>query len=303
MSKSYILCGGLTPCLQRTLEFDAVTTGAVNRIKKVTETVGGKQINTAQLVQTLGGCARTIGFCGGANGHKLRDLLEAKGLFMESVPVAGNTRICQTLIDHAAQDVTELVEELPPVSAAEQRAFIDHFLKMRADASLITLSGTLPPGFPADFYRTLIAGAEAPVIVDTHGPALLESIQAAPLLVKLNEHELARTFGSDLIDEGAHKLLGQGVEWVLVTRGAAGAVLFSPTERHDFSAPKIHALNPIGSGDAVTAGIAYALSQHRRVAEAVQFGLACGSAQAETLVSGVFDPARARELASQRSGE
>jgi 1-phosphofructokinase family hexose kinase len=303
MRKSYILCGGLTPCIQRTIEFDAVTVGAVNRAIKVTESVGGKQINTARLVQTLGGHACAIGFCGGDNGRKLQELLDAEGLVMESVLVAGNSRICQTLLDRTAQKVTELVEELPPVSVAEQRAFIEHFLKMRAAASLITLSGTLPPGFPSDFYRTLIAGADVPVIIDTHGPALLESIQVAPLMVKLNEHELARTFCGESMEQGARRLLDDGVEWVLVTRGAAGAVLFSPTERRDFAAPKVHALNPIGSGDAVTAGIAYALSQNRGVPEAVQFGLACGSAQAETLVSGALDPVRARELASQWSGE
>lgn len=296
MSESYILCGGLTPCIQRTLEFDALRPGGVNRAKKVTASVGGKQINVARMLKSLGAYARTIGFCGGANGRKLLDLLEAEGLYLESVPAAGNTRTCQTLIDRAAHEVTELVEEMPPVSAKEQRAFIDHFMKLRADASLMTLSGTLPPGFPADFYRTLVEGAGVPVMVDTHGPALKEVLKAAPLMVKLNEHELAATFGTEAIEKSAQKLLAEGVEWVLVTRGAEGAVLLRENGLWKFGVPEVKVLNPIGSGDAVTAGIAFAISQARPMPEAVRFGLACGAAQTESLVSGVLDPVRAVEV-------
>ena len=295
MNESYIFCGGLTPCIQRTLEFDALTVGQVNRAKKATETAAGKQLNVARLVQTLGGYVRTIGFCGGDNGRRLLAMLEAEGLFMESVPVDGNTRICQSLIDHAAKDVTELVEELPPVSDAEQQAFVDHFLKMRADASLITLSGTLPPTFPPDFYRTLLEGAQVPVIIDTHGPALLEALKVSPLMVKLNEHELAATFGS----EGAQQLLDSGVEWVLVTLGADGAELFHKSGHWRYGTPNVNVLNPIGSGDAVTAGIAFAINQDRPMPEAVRFGLACGAVQTETLVAGVLDPARARAVENE----
>jgi tagatose 6-phosphate kinase len=290
MSESYILCGGLTPCLQRTLELESVALGAVNRIRRVTETVGGKQINTARMLKSLGAHVRTIGFCGGENGRKMLGLLKAEGLYMESVPTTGNTRTCQTLIDRAVNNVTELVEELPPVSAQEQQAFIEHFMKLRADAALITLSGTLPPGFPPSFYRTLIDGADSPVIIDTHGPALKELLSASPLMVKLNEHELVATFGSESIDKTAQKMVKAGVDWVLVTRGKNGA--------WKFGTPDVNVLNPIGSGDAVTAGIAFAVSQARPMPEAVQFGLACGAAQAETLISGQLNPSRARELES-----
>lgn len=296
MGKSTILCGGLSPCIQRTLELGSVALGQVNRVQKVTETVGGKQINTARLVQALGGAARTIGFSGGENGRKMMKLLVAEGLYMESVPAVGTTRICQTLIDHTTQDVTELVEELPPVSVAEQQLFMQRFMELRADAALITLSGTIPAGFPSDFYRTLLEGVKVPVLIDSHGPALKAALSSSPLMVKLNEYELAATCEAGSIEESAHQLLTSGVEWVLVTRGASGALLLHKNGKWVFGVPEVRVLNPIGSGDAVTAGIAFALSQARPMPAAVRFGLACGAAQTESLVSGVFDPVRARAL-------
>ena len=50
--------------------------------------------------------------------------------------------------------------------------------------------------------------------------------------------------------------------------------------------PKIAAVNPVGSGDAVTAGMAVDLSRGREVFEAVVTGMACGAANALNLLSG-----------------
>ena len=52
----------------------------------------------------------------------------------------------------------------------------------------------------------------------------------------------------------------------------------------------IEAVNPVGSGDAVTAGMAVELSRGKDVSEAIVTGMACGAANALTLVSGLLKP-------------
>ena len=56
-----------------------------------------------------------------------------------------------------------------------------------------------------------------------------------------------------------------------------------PLAQGGFRPPRIRALNPIGSGDAVTAGIAYGILKGKDIAEGMRLGLACGAANALTL--------------------
>ncbi|MEC0247530.1 PfkB family carbohydrate kinase, partial [Paenibacillus chitinolyticus] len=51
--------------------------------------------------------------------------------------------------------------------------------------------------------------------------------------------------------------------------------------------PAIRAVNPVGSGDAMVAGMVTALRQGRSDADAARFGAACGSANALQMQAGV----------------
>ena len=65
-------------------------------------------------------------------------------------------------------------------------------------------------------------------------------------------------------------------------------------------------MNPIGSGDAVTAGLAVALNEDRDIPESLVLGMACGAANALSLISGTLereDVARLREQVVLRSFE
>lgn len=54
--------------------------------------------------------------------------------------------------------------------------------------------------------------------------------------------------------------------------------------------PTIDAVNPIGSGDAVTAGLAVALNEGRELSTALVRGMACGAANALSVLSGSLNP-------------
>jgi tagatose 6-phosphate kinase len=53
-----------------------------------------------------------------------------------------------------------------------------------------------------------------------------------------------------------------------------------------FSPPRVQTKNPIGSGDAMMAGIAVGLVRGQPILEAVRFGAACGAANAMTAEPG-----------------
>jgi fructose-1-phosphate kinase PfkB-like protein len=97
--------------VQRTLVFDSLTVGGVNRARKVHVTAAGKAVNAARAITTLGGAATLISFLGGDAGRFV-----ARGLDADAP-----TRTCTTLIPKDGP-VTELVEEAPPVSAGDVAA-------------------------------------------------------------------------------------------------------------------------------------------------------------------------------------
>jgi fructose-1-phosphate kinase PfkB-like protein len=202
--------------------------------------------------------------------------------------------------------VTELVEEAAPPSSAEWGRLDEAIRSALPGCSWLALSGALPPGAPADMLARICALAGAgglKLCVDSQGEPLLGCLKDKPALVKLNAEELARTLGLDdptpaALTGAARRLRDLGAATVFVTDGDRPARLFTEEAEQAFSIPRVSVVNPIGSGDCVTAGLLHALREGRPLPEAARFGLACGSANAETDVPALFDPARVRALTS-----
>lgn len=123
------------------------------------------------------------------------------------------------------------------------------------------------------------------VILDTSGDCLRESLHSVykPFLIKPNEKELEELTGQKLYfqDEAAIKNvlsseLFQGIECVVVSLGASGAVVKQRDTFYRVSVPQIDAVNPIGSGDSVIAGMALSFDHGEAVEDAIKRGMAFG---------------------------
>jgi fructose-1-phosphate kinase PfkB-like protein len=75
-------------------------------------------------------------------------------------------------------------------------------------------------------------------------------------------------------------LRAAGVEMPLLSLGAQGAVMAAGDNCLQAVAPHIDAVNPVGSGDCMLAGIAHALARGDDPVQALALGVACGSANA-----------------------
>ncbi|TYK87571.1 tagatose-6-phosphate kinase, partial [Streptococcus pyogenes] len=53
----------------------------------------------------------------------------------------------------------------------------------------------------------------------------------------------------------------EGIEWIIISLGAQGAFAKHHNRFYRVSLPKIKVANPVGSGDATVAGIAWALAE------------------------------------------
>jgi 2-dehydro-3-deoxygluconokinase len=91
----------------------------------------------------------------------------------------------------------------------------------------------------------------------------------------------------DLVADGDEtaavaQLLGQGVSHVAVKRGSDGASLWSGDDRYDAAAVPVTSVDPLGAGDAFSAGLVSGLLEALRPEECLRRGAVLGAFAAST---------------------
>jgi tagatose 6-phosphate kinase len=269
-----ILVVGLSPAWQRTLHFDRVRVGAVNRARKVTEIGSGKCVNVARVAQRLGAEVRLLTVAGGGRGRLLAASLRMQRIAANIVRVGSETRYCQTLI--GGKSATELVEEAGRLTRSEVGKVVARFRRELRKARLVVLSGSVPLGCGDDFYARLVAEAHrrgALTLVDAQGVQLVNALRQRPLLVRVTRDELFAATGRSWATAA-------GAQWLVVSSGAGDVLAFGRRGRYRLPPPAITEVNSIGSGDAMMAGIACGVLRGQDMPEAIRFGVACGTANA-----------------------
>jgi tagatose 6-phosphate kinase len=263
-------------------------------------------VNVARVAAACAADVRATGLAGGGRGAQLRACVAGHGIREEFCPIEGETRQTVNIVETERAGLpTELREPGPVVTAAEWNRFVDRFPSLAAEADVVTMSGSLPPGVPADAYATLTSATRsvsaARVIVDAGGEALRLACAAGPDLVKPNEAELLATAGPN--DEptrlrrvlaGASSLRDLGAVAVVVSLGRSGSVAVTPDGRWRASHDAVSGGNPVGAGDALVAGLALSTSTDWPAALKRASGLAVASVLSSS--AGDVDPAAAERF-------
>ena len=302
-----ILCIGTTPAAQRVMIFRKLTPDTVNRAVTTLDGVAGKAINVAKILKTLGAHPVATGFLGGPRGDFLRAAMAEKQIESDFVAVKAPTRQCLTVIDESAGTHTELVEESCPVTPADIKQFMAVARRRIAGSRAVVMSGTIASGGPANLYYdcTLLAEkAGAISVVDAQGAALTEALKAKPGLVKPNRPELAATVGRALksatdVMRAMRELHERGAQRVVVTAGPEPALAFDGRIFLRIVTPRILVVNPIGSGDAFTAGVVWRMLRGDDLGEACRWGAAAGAANALTPMPGELNRKDVTRLAEE----
>jgi tagatose 6-phosphate kinase len=289
-----ILCIGPTPAAQRVMVFRNLALDAVNRAAATLDGAAGKSINVSKVLKALGEDPIATGFLGGDRGALVQSTLEQRRIKTEFVKITPETRQCTTVVDESAGTITELVQESDPVPRDKYRELMEVIRKWAYRCRAIVMSGTLTPRAPATFYRrcTQLAKERGLLsIVDAKGQALLEALKARPGVVKPNRSELEATVGHEIASETdlmsvMRELCDRGALRVIVTSGKDPALAFDGKRFWRIYAPKITAVNPIGSGDAFTAGLVWRLLRGADLGESCRWASAAGAANTLTRMAG-----------------
>lgn len=303
-----ILTVTMNPSVDMRFMVDEFARGGVFRSREEQQTAGGKGLNVTRVLSVLGVPVTATGLLGGSNGRFIRQQLDEVGISHSFVDVAGNSRCCIAVLDGDCQ--TEVLGMGPSVSDAEEENFFNVFAELAAAAKVVTISGSLPPGMAAGTYRRLIALAKEQgcrVLLDTSGEPLLEGIGAGPCLVKPNRSELEWLAGKKLESEEdlfvALAEIGDKVSIAVVSLGAAGALALADGVSYRIRGPLMEAVNPVGSGDAMLAGMARGLVEKWALEKVFAYGAACGAANALEKMTGYVDPVQVEAIAAGVSVE
>ena len=291
--------------MDRTARVPRLALGEVLRPTEVAALPGGKGVNAARVARRLGARVVTSGIAGGHVGRWLVEALEREGLAPRFTPAVAESRTTYVTVDEAG--ATVIVYERPsPVTEEELEAFLSLLateLLPAADRAIV--AGSLPGGLPPGSYGRIVEAARAagtPLLVDTSGRDLGSALGVEPDLVKVSLDEVV---GAGLAATGAtaamaaEGLLRAGAQVAIVTDGARPAAASDGRGALDVTVPEVHAVNAVGSGDAVNAGISIALARGEALEGAVALGIAAGSANAATFSGGDVDPATVEQLREQ----
>jgi len=251
----------LNPSLDRTVEVDRLERGAVLRTSEPVLEPGGKGVNVTRALTANGIPSLAIAAVGGPEGAELSRLLERDGILCRFVPVSGRTRSNTTVCD-ADGTVTKLNEPGSPLRADDLEAIATAIRTSVRDGDWLVVSGSVPPLLSDAQFSELLEEANAAgayLVVDTSGDALAAAISAHPRLIKPNGEELAELVGRELgsmaeVITAAEEVRSRGVDVVLVSLGAQGAVLVGPSGVIVGESRVDQPRSTVGAGDCFLAG-------------------------------------------------
>ena len=290
-----ILCIPPTPAIDRTLLVPDLTLGNVHRTKQTIVAAGGKGLNVARAVRTLGGEPLCLGFAGGHTGHLLADLAQQDGLNSAWTWTNAETRTCTILVSHNG-DATEIDESGLSISSSDWKRLWGDVNNATSSEDLVCISGSLPPRSSVDDFKKLLditLQKSKQVWVDTGGAALEAGLAQPGLCVKVNGHEMSRSLGLEVKDLESAKhallaLLERGLAAGAITLGAEGALLATKAGRWHALAPQVRVVSSVGSGDSFLGGLVSGLNAGKDWSESLQDAVAAGTANALVAGGGRF---------------
>ncbi len=306
------------PSLDRTVALPGpLERGEVQRAVSVSQESGGKGVNVSRALVASG--LETVAVLPGADSDPVLAGLRDSKVPFASLAIGEPLRTNVALTEPGGV-TTKINEPGPLLSEEQQEALIELLLERSRGASWVVLAGSLPPGFPSDFYATVTrrlrsaasTGADdgTPLIaVDSSGEPLAaalagtspngtsqESISGKPDLLKPNAEELAELAAAagfalaSTADEleadpeaaaaAAAAVVRSGVGAVLATLGSKGAVLVTADGAWLATHPPVAAVSTVGAGDSSLAGYLLAHGQGAAPADCLRQAVAHGAAAA-----------------------
>ena len=297
----------LNAAIDKSLSVPNFRLGRRHRTVDQTTMPGGKGVNVARALKTLGQPVIATGFAGGSTGTRIVDQLTAESILNDFVRVREESRTNTAVHDPTSGEQTEINERGPSISELEIELFRDKLLYLARGAEIVVFAGSLPRGVETTIYASLISElrqAGVTTIVDSEGEPMRHAVRAEPDVISPNVDEAEELVGHEFNDEddrvasvGEMVALGAGEAIMTVPDGCV-ASLKVDGERvlHRVWIEPREAVAAVGAGDAFLAGYVAARYVGERPEECLRRAVACGAESTGRLGAGLIDPRAVERL-------
>ena len=307
-----ILTVTLNTAIDKTLAVPNFRLGRRHRTVDQTTMPGGKGVNVARVLKTLGAPVIATGLAGGATGTRLVDQLTQFSVLSDFVRIREESRTNTAVIDPTTGEQTEINERGPAVSEQEIELFVDKLLYLARGASVCVFAGSLPRNVEIDVYAGLIRELKrmgVTCVVDTDGDPLRRAVRAEPDVISPNVLEAEELVGHEFNDEEDHCIAVRE----MVELGAREAIMTAPdgcyAQMHSAepgAAPTLYRVRvrpgviepraTVGSGDAFLAGFVSARYNGLGTEACLVHAVACGAQSTQHLGAGLIDRGQVERL-------
>ncbi len=298
------------PSIDCTIELDNLNVGMLNRIDSKVETYSGKALNVAVGVARLNGKSFATGFMFENHGRMFEHVLEKENVAHQFVYNKGNARTNYKIIDKRSM-LTEINDRGEDVVYEKQLELINLVEKISPEYDIAVMSGSLPKGVKPEFYGQVIKSIpdRVKVIVDAEKENVLSAISSREVfMVKPNQRELENFTGekaSDVKDmaRSARKYLDKGVQNVLISLGADGAILTNGSESYFCKSASVAVNSTVGAGDCMVSAYCVALTNGLPMPELLRCAVAAGTAAVTTSGTNLFYYDKYKEILAKIRSE
>jgi 1-phosphofructokinase/tagatose 6-phosphate kinase len=297
----------LNAAIDKSLSVPNFRLGRRHRTVEQRTMAGGKGVNIARTLKTLGQPVIATGFAGGITGTHIVEQLTEEAILNDFVRIREESRTNTSVLDPTTGEQTEINERGPSVSQHEVELFREKLLYLARGAAIVVFAGSLPRGLEPDFYAVLIRELErtgVTTVIDTEGEPLHQAVRAEPDVVSPNVIEAEELVGHEFASEqerslGVREIAALGPHEAIMTLpdGCFAQVLVDgqPCMRR-VSVEVRESIAKRGSGDAFLAGYIAARYEGRSPDQCLRFGVAYGAESTARLGAGLIDPREARRL-------
>lgn len=306
-----ILTVTLNPALDMAASTPSVVPDRKLRCTQPLTDPGGGGINISRAIARMGGQSSALAALGGPPGARIEALLADAGLRLIRIEAPGDTRESLSITDEGTGHQFRFVMPGPAWSQADVASALDAIARAAPADGIVVLSGSQPPGVPAEFAALLarrLAGSAARLFVDTSGPALAAvAAGGAPVeVLRMDEAEAegladrplpgradTAAFAAALVARGAARS-------VLIARGGDGNIIAGPSGRWHAEATNLAVVSAVGAGDSFVGGFALALARGWPAPLALGLGAAAASAACLTPATELCRPEDVERLFAAR---
>lgn len=259
------------------------------RLSRIPYTVGGKGINVARMLKTLGKPALALTFAGGSNGSKMVLELQQQSIYGRFIPTTSETRVGINHVDKLAGVHRWWIEDGEDLLENEIIAMLDLVQAEAKSASIIAMSGTTPGHLNQDFYRRVLEAIPdfiGEIYLDARGEPLRQACKIGGFFLKHNREEALESFDVDPFVKAQRQTffshLTRNKIWgAMITDGKNEVLLWDGSAVYELQPAPAIEVSAVGCGDATLAGIIYGRKMGMNILESAVLGMAAGAADAE----------------------